>query len=78
MKYINNWDERKQRYNDTWAKENHDRPLVLVSAADSSDLFDLRAQVREELVEWISSQATDALPVTRTLAEGAAPPPAQA
>ncbi|WP_182141609.1 mechanosensitive ion channel family protein [Schaalia sp. JY-X169] len=54
------------------------RVRAVVSAADSSDLFDLRAQVREELVEWISSQATDALPVTRTLAEGAAPPPAQA
>lgn len=53
------------------------RIRVVVSAGNSTDLFDLRAQVREELVEWIAGQSVDSLPVTRTLAEGPATPPTQ-
>lgn len=59
MKYINNWEERKQRYNATWAKENHDRPLVLVSVADSSKkpVYDIGApaSIREKWLnfDWV-------------------------
>lgn len=43
------------------------RVRVLVSAADSAALWDLRCLVREELVEWVRDQDRDALPRQRVL-----------
>jgi len=41
------------------------RVRALVSAANSSDQWDLRCLVRESLVEWVASQAQEALPTRR-------------
>nr|WP_155842446.1 mechanosensitive ion channel domain-containing protein [Agromyces luteolus] len=43
------------------------RVRVLVSAADSAALWDLRCLVREDLVEWIREQDAEALPQQRVL-----------
>ncbi|WP_324613164.1 mechanosensitive ion channel family protein [Agromyces kandeliae] len=43
------------------------RVRVLVSAADSAALWDLRCLVREDLVEWIRDQDAAALPQQRVL-----------
>lgn len=43
------------------------RVRVLVSAADSAALWDLRCLVREELVEWVREQDRAALPRQRVL-----------
>ncbi|WP_353826396.1 mechanosensitive ion channel family protein [Agromyces sp. SYSU T0242] len=43
------------------------RVRVLVSAADSAALWDLRCLVREELVEWLREQDATALPQQRVL-----------
>jgi len=43
------------------------RVRVLVSAADSAALWDLRCLVREDLVEWIREQDAGALPQQRVL-----------
>ncbi|WP_430647264.1 mechanosensitive ion channel family protein [Agromyces sp. GXS1127] len=43
------------------------RVRVLVSAADSAALWDLRCLVREDLVEWIREQDAAALPQQRVL-----------
>ncbi|GAA2034474.1 hypothetical protein GCM10009819_18420 [Agromyces tropicus] len=43
------------------------RVRVLVSAADSAALWDLRCLVREELVEWLREQDAAALPLQRVL-----------
>jgi len=48
------------------------RMRALVSAANSSDIWTLRCEVREALVEWIAAQVPEALPVTRVEAEGGA------
>jgi small-conductance mechanosensitive channel len=38
---------------------------VLMSAADSSDMWDLRCLVREKLAEWLRREAPEALPLRR-------------
>lgn len=45
------------------------RVRALVSAEDASALFDLRSQVREQLVEWVATHSRESLPVRRTLQE---------
>ncbi len=39
---------------------------ALVSAADATNAFDLRCEVREKLLEFVSSRYPDALPRVRT------------
>ena len=51
------------------------RARVLVSAENSSDLWDLQVLVREKLVAWVRDHAPAALPVQRY--EEAADPPAR-
>lgn len=45
------------------------RVRVLVSAADSAALWDLRCLVREELVEWVREQDRAAIPTQRVLVD---------
>lgn len=45
------------------------RVRALVSAVNSSDQWDLRCLVREQLVEWVAEQAREALPARRVLME---------
>ena len=47
------------------------RARVLVSAADSSRLWDLRCLIRERLVAWLQQEHPTALPRTRTELQGA-------
>lgn len=48
------------------------RMRALVSAANSSDQWDLRCLVREGLVEWISTELREALPIRRVALDEAA------
>jgi len=61
------WDGRVQVLNVMDAVGDRIRVRVLVSAADSGLLFDLRCLVREELVDWIQREAAAALPVSRVM-----------
>jgi len=45
------------------------RMRALVSAANSSNLFDLRCHVREQLVEWVVAQAPESVPAQRIVVE---------
>ncbi|WRS29909.1 mechanosensitive ion channel domain-containing protein [Actinomycetaceae bacterium MB13-C1-2] len=47
------------------------RIRVTVSSGDENDLMNLRLQVREQLVEWLASTQTTALPTQRVLEEPA-------
>lgn len=68
------WDTRTANVQVTDATGGFVRVRVLVSAANSGDLWDLRCLVRERLVEWMQDTSDDALPKTRVLmVEGAAP-----
>lgn len=66
------WDGRTVGLQITDAVGGFVRVRVLVSAADSSLLWDLRCEVREHLVEWVHSQTPDALPLRRVELLGAA------
>jgi len=59
------WDGRTVGLQITDAVGGFVRVRVLVSAADSSLLWDLRCEVREHLVEWVRAQNPDALPLRR-------------
>ena len=59
------WDGRTVGLQITDAVGGLVRVRVLVSAADSSLLWDLRCEVREQLVEWVYAQNPDALPLAR-------------
>ena len=69
------WDGRSSGLTVEDATGGNVRMRALVSAEDSTKLLDLRSQVREELVEWVASQAKEALPVQRTLQESPAMEP---
>lgn len=45
------------------------RVRALVSAADAAQLVSLRNLVREQLVEWVTEQSDQAIPVQRVLSE---------
>lgn len=61
------WDKRTANVQVTDATGGFVRVRVLVSAANSGDLWDLRCLVRERLVEWLQAKSGDALPKTRVL-----------
>lgn len=66
------WDGRTGIVQVTDAVGGFVRLRVLISAADSPGLWDLRCIVREELVEYIRDAAPDSLPVQRLVLAGAA------
>jgi hypothetical protein len=70
------WDGAVQGVQVTDAKESTVELRVLVSARNSADLFDLRCNVREALVAFLSENHPTALPRSRLLPM--APPPAPA
>jgi small-conductance mechanosensitive channel len=59
------WDGRVKVLQVTDAVGGFVRVRVLVSASDAGRLFDLRCEVREELVDWVHRHGPDALPTTR-------------
>ena len=61
------WDGRTEVLQVTDATGGMVRVRVLVSAADSAALWDLRCVVRESLVEWVRDQDVSSLPVQRVL-----------
>jgi small-conductance mechanosensitive channel len=61
------WDGRTEVLQVTDATGGLVRVRVLVSAADSAALWDLRCVVRESLVEWVRDQDVSSLPVQRVL-----------
>jgi hypothetical protein len=66
------WDGRTAGLQITNAVGGFVRVRVLVSAADSSLLWDLRCAVREQLVEWVHAQYPVAIPRQRVELLGAA------
>ncbi|HYZ35072.1 MAG TPA: mechanosensitive ion channel domain-containing protein [Crenalkalicoccus sp.] len=63
------WDGRAQAVQVTGLKENAVEIRVLMSAADAARMFDLRCQVREELVAWIARDFPNSLPRARVAVE---------
>ena len=61
------WDGAVQGIQVTDAKEETLELRILVSARDSSDLFDLRCNVRERLIAWLQETHPDALPARRLI-----------
>jgi len=61
------WDGRASVLQVTDAVGGLVRIRILVTAKDAPTLFDLRCQVREEMVAWVRSTAPAALPVQRLL-----------
>jgi small-conductance mechanosensitive channel len=61
------WDGAVSGVQVTDAKESTVELRLLVSARNSSDLFDLRCNVRERMVEFLHQKHPDALPTTRQL-----------
>lgn len=59
------WDRRASVLQVTDATADRVRVRVLVTAKDAPALWDLRCNVREELVEWLRDRQPDALPRTR-------------
>ena len=69
------WDGRVKVLQVTDAVGGFVRVRVLVSASDAGRLFDLRCEVREELVDWVHRHGPDALPKTRVaMADEVVPP----
>jgi small-conductance mechanosensitive channel len=67
------WDRRAFGLQITEATGGLVRARVLVSAANSSNLWDLRCLVRERLVTWLQREHPDALPRSRTELHGLHP-----
>lgn len=61
------WDGRTEVLQVTEATGGLVRVRVLVSAADSAALWDLRCVVRESLVEWVREKDASSLPLQRVL-----------
>ncbi|MBH0008219.1 mechanosensitive ion channel family protein [Salinibacterium sp. SWN1162] len=61
------WDGRTANIQVVDAKGGFVRVRVLISAADSGALWDLRTHVREEMVTWLQAKNPAALPRTRVL-----------
>jgi len=68
------WDERVGILQVTDATSGFVRVRILVSAADSASLFDLRCLIREELVSFLQQEHPQALPHLRWETVGAAQP----
>jgi len=62
------WDGAVQALQVTDAKESTVELRILVSARNSSDLFDLRCNVRERMIAFLHENHPTALPTTRQLA----------
>lgn len=65
------WDRRVSNVQVTDATGGFVRVRILVSAADSGALWDLRCAVREALVEWVRAQNPAGLPLRRVVVQGA-------
>jgi small-conductance mechanosensitive channel len=72
------WDRRASVLQVTDATGDRVRIRILVTAKDAPTLFDLRCNVREEMVEWVRDQHPAALPRTRVTMVDAAPPKTRA
>ncbi|CAI9393550.1 mechanosensitive ion channel family protein [Microbacterium sp. T2.11-28] len=72
------WDGRTSVVQVTDATAGSIRVRVLVSAADSGQLFDLRCLIREELVTYLRTTAPTALPAQRVLVAENAEKPSRA
>jgi hypothetical protein len=59
------WDKKAKVIQVTDAREKTMELRVLVSAEDSSKLWDLRVLVREKLIEWLQREHPDSLPRDR-------------
>jgi len=59
------WDKRVNVLQVTDARENTLEIRALMSAASSSDAWDLRVHIREKLIEFIQREYPQCLPVTR-------------
>lgn len=69
------WDRKTVSLQVTDATGGPVRLYAVVSAASSSDLWDLRCHVREELISWVQRHALYALPRTRLEPETTPAPP---
>ena len=67
LKATDLWDGRTANVQVTDATGGFVRVRVLVSAANSGDLWDLRCLVRERIVDWLQANSGDSLPHTRVL-----------
>ena len=65
LKSTSNWDGRTQVLQVTDAVGGFVHVRILVSAADSPTLFDLRCFVREAMVDWVQQQNPQTMPRTR-------------
>jgi len=63
------WDERVQSVQVTDTQRDAKEVRLLMSAGDSSRLFDLRYDIREGMTDWITDTCPDAFPTTRITAE---------
>lgn len=69
------WDGAVQNVQVTDAKESTIELRILVSARNSSDLFDLRCNVREAMIAYLIANQPGALPISRQIAVAPAKPP---
>jgi hypothetical protein len=70
LKQTASWDGRTQVLQVTDAVGGFVHVRILVSAADSPTLFDLRCFVREAMVDWIQQQNPQTMPRTRVTIGG--------
>ena len=75
VKTTDPWDGRTAGLQVTDATGGSVRVRAVVSAENSSKLFDLRCLIREQLINWLQTQAVYALPRTRLEPETATAPP---
>ncbi|MGO1538616.1 MAG: mechanosensitive ion channel family protein [Leucobacter sp.] len=64
---IDTWDGRSASALVTDAEGGHVTLRFLASAANSDDQWDLRCQIREQMVTWLQQTHPDALPVSRVM-----------
>jgi small-conductance mechanosensitive channel len=75
LKATSNWDGRTQVLQVTDAVGGYVHIRILVSAADSPTLFDLRCYVREAMVDWIQQQSPQTMPRQRVTVGDEPPKP---
>jgi small-conductance mechanosensitive channel len=61
------WDQRASSLQVTGATGDRVRVRIVVTAQDAPALWDLRCNVREEMVAWVRDRQPDALPRTRVV-----------
>jgi hypothetical protein len=59
------WDKRVSAVQVTGATERDIEVRMLMSAANSGDVFDLRCYIRENIIQFIRENYPDSLPKTR-------------